>query len=404
MERDRLLEQEHVARQETEDEQRRSTFLADASRLLASLDYATALAGVARLAVPFLADWCAVDITRTDGAGLERIGLAYTEEVGRALAGATEQLVPTPIEARDPHVWHAEDLRRIHQLGLRSYLATPLQVPGKTLGVLTMVSTRDARYGTKDIGLAANLAERLALSVENARLYEGAQQALRLREDFISVASHELNTPITSLLLGLQTLGTYGRNGGIAPEEADKVLVRAERQCLHLRALVNQLLDVSRIQAHKLSLDLSDIELGELVREVATRLQPDLERARCPITIDVPEPVRGRWDRLRLEQVIGNLLSNALKYGACKPIEVHVFQTGKAAFVRVRDLGIGIPLEQQKAIFDRFGRGVTSHHYSGLGLGLYIANEIVHALGGQIRVESRPGAGALFEVELPIGE
>jgi signal transduction histidine kinase len=174
-----------------------------------------------------------------------------------------------------------------------------------------------------------------------------------------------------------------------------------ERQIVRLTNLVNNLLDVSRISTHKLQLDYEPVDLAELAREVCGRLTPEAVRAGCMLAVHTDGEVPGTWDRVRLDQVVTNLVTNAVKYGAGKPIEVSVRRQGASARLLVCDHGIGIDPEDQARIFDRFERAVSEHHYGGLGLGLWIVRQILDALGGTIRVESQRGKGATFIVVLP---
>ncbi|WP_395813359.1 sensor histidine kinase [Archangium minus] len=178
-------------------------------------------------------------------------------------------------------------------------------------------------------------------------------------------------------------------------------LTGMERGVGRLSVLVDELLDVSRITSGRLVLHLEDVDLAELVREVVERIRPEAERVGCELRLQVPGPVVSRWDRLRLEQVLSNLLSNALKYGAGYPVEVALRVSGTQVLLQVRDEGIGIDPALQERIFERFERAVSDRHYGGLGMGLWITREIVTALGGSIQVESAPGRGATFTVTLP---
>jgi signal transduction histidine kinase len=175
-----------------------------------------------------------------------------------------------------------------------------------------------------------------------------------------------------------------------------------DQQIDRLRRLVGSLLDVSELETGRFSLQREEVDLAELVGEVLDRLSEPLRRARCPVELRKVGRVVGRWDRLRLEQVIISLLGNAMKFGAGKPIEVQVLAWQGHARLVVKDHGMGIPAEEQSRIFERLARAVSERHFGGLGLGLFIARQIVEAHGGGIRVESKPGAGATFIVELPL--
>jgi signal transduction histidine kinase len=221
-----------------------------------------------------------------------------------------------------------------------------------------------------------------------------------VRDEFLSIAAHELRTPLTALALLMQRM-QVASDYIASNQDSKRVQTRALRQVQRLTALVDSLLDVSRLASGKLSLDLERLDLVEITRDVVNRLCEEALQAKCTIEFDDKGAVFGQWDRLRVEQVLTNLLGNALKYGAGKPIEVQVEGVDKNAIFRIRDHGIGIEPDRLPHIFERFERGVTSRAYGGLGLGLYITRQIVDAHGGDIAVESVPGAGSTFQVMLP---
>jgi PAS domain S-box-containing protein len=246
---------------------------------------------------------------------------------------------------------------------------------------------------------------RVQLALERAARAE-AEAAVRLRDEFLSVASHELKTPLTPLQLQVQLLLRSLANGGVAslpPDRLRAMLESIEHQSKRFASLVEGLLDISRVAAGRLELEPEEVELAELARGVAARFEAELARAGSRLTLALEGPVVGRWDRLRLEQVFTNLLSNAAKYGAGRPVEVRVEGDGAVARLAVRDHGIGIAPEDQGRIFGRFERAAPARHYPGLGMGLYITRQIVEAHGGSVRVASAPGAGSTFTVELPRG-
>lgn len=245
-------------------------------------------------------------------------------------------------------------------------------------------------------------AENARLLAEAARLYAQAQAAVQAREEFVSLASHELKAPLTVLQLQLQKIvGTRPTQRTL--ETIQKSYGVLERQVGRLTMVVTNLLDVARIANGDMDLLLEEVDLSDLAGEVVERFGLELERANVPLSFHAEQPVIGRWSRFRLEQIVTNLLSNALKYGNGKPIEVRVLRAGDLARVLVRDHGIGIALEDQARIFEPYTRTQSGRERAtGLGLGLYIAQGIVTRIGGSIRVESEPGQGASFTVDLPL--
>jgi signal transduction histidine kinase len=241
---------------------------------------------------------------------------------------------------------------------------------------------------------------------EQRRLYQEAQEAIRVRDEFLSVASHELKTPLTPLSLRLQALAQETERQPDSPY-VQKVRASVEvgrRQVTKLATLIGDLLDVSRIVAGRLRLEREDVDLAGVVRDVASRYELHATRVGSPLRVDVPGVVQGRWDALRVEQVVTNLVDNAIKYGAGKPVHIRlVVEAGDASLV-VQDEGIGIAPEHLSRIFGRFERAVSERNYGGLGLGLYISKTLVEAMGGEIRVASTPGQGATFTVRLPLRE
>lgn len=227
------------------------------------------------------------------------------------------------------------------------------------------------------------------------------QAAVRTRDDFLSVASHELKTPLTPLRLELDQLRRVLGRVPAVPAELVELVDSAKRQTVRLGALVEALLDVSRLVEGRLQLQRDELDLVELAREVIHRFEAQAAAAHSSIALSATAPAPGSWDRMRLDQVLSNLLANALKYGRGKPILVEIGAARGEATLSVRDKGIGIASADLERIFRRFERAVPSRHYGGLGLGLYIANEIVRAHGGEILVESRHGEGSTFKVILP---
>jgi PAS domain S-box-containing protein len=245
--------------------------------------------------------------------------------------------------------------------------------------------------------------------VQARRRIEGlkaqAEEGVRLRDEFLSVASHELKTPLTPLALRLAQLKkeAQGTQPGQLPRERElRSLAVAERQVKKLAELVGDLLDVSRLSTGRMKLELESVDLSALVREVVSRFEPEAEQAGCRLEPRFHPSIVGRWDRLRLDQVVTNLLSNALKYGAGKPVHITLESDGARARLTVRDEGIGIAPGDLQRIFGRFERAVSERNYGGLGLGLYVTRQYVQAMGGTVEARSVQGQGATFTVELPV--
>jgi signal transduction histidine kinase len=225
------------------------------------------------------------------------------------------------------------------------------------------------------------------------------RHAVGLRDSLISLASHELRTPLTSLQLRVQLLARNARAETLAKERFARDAASAEEQVKRMALLVDDLLDISRIMSGRLRLDVEDVDLGGFVREVVERC-PEPQRELVGVRVE-GDPVVGRWDRMRIDQIVSNLLSNALKYGENNPIEITVGREADRARLVVRDHGVGIAASDLPRIFERFERA-ASRHVGGFGLGLWIVRQVVDALGGTIAVESRLGSGSVFIVELPL--
>ncbi len=262
-----------------------------------------------------------------------------------------------------------------------------------------------------EVRLLRALADLTSVAMENVQLYVELQAkirevegAVRVRDEFISVAAHELRTPLTAMLLQLQRLEELTETEDVArshPKFSD-CAARSGTAARRLAALVDGLLDASRLTHGHIRLNLESFDLAEATREVVERFATAATRAGCELRLVAAGPVSGEWDRIRVEQVLTNLLSNALKYGAGKPIDVSVRAAAGGARLEVRDHGPGIDPTSAGRIFERFGRAGPISHYGGLGLGLYLCREAVEAHGGTIRFESEPGHGCAFTVTLPV--
>ncbi|MDY7226383.1 sensor histidine kinase [Hyalangium rubrum] len=407
-------------------------FLSDASRELAEVgaEPDAILTGVAHLAASSVATWCLVDVLQEDGS-FRRVAAAHRDSereallreapryppvtdaaspLFQALARGESRLYPDFLAEHRRQMARAPEQQAIlERLGARSLMLVPMRSRGQAVGLFTFATSEPGRrYGSEDLEMVEELSRRAVAAVDNARLYGEAQAAVRLRDEFLGIASHELKTPLTPLRLKLQMLqrqvnGARLEGEPLSAERISEALDVSLRQVRKLTDLVDNLLDVSRITAGRLRLELEELDLASVAAELLSRFAPSAAQLGCALELHAPEPVFGRWDRLRVEQVVTNLLSNAIKYGAGRPVVVRVEEDGERARLTVRDQGIGIAEEDLGRIFERFERAVSDRHYGGLGLGLYITRQIVEAFGGTVRVSSQPGQGSTFTLELPRG-
>jgi signal transduction histidine kinase len=377
---------------------------------------------VARLAVPTLADWCVVDVV--ESGLLRRITGTHVDPTREPLLQELEKLTPLDTSAPYPAAiavrtgrpyvvdrlsepvlaqlaptpQHAEVIRA---LGTQSATAIPLLSHGQTIGAITFAWTQDnARQGPRALAQAEEIARRAALAIENARLFQQAQDSIRMRDEFLTAASHELRTPVTSIAISAERLLA---SKSPLPERTQRTVELIDRQMNRLTKLINDMMSVGRIHLDRLELHVENLDLVALVRDVTERLAPSWERAGCTVALSAPGSICGRWDRQELDRVLTNLLSNATKFGAGKPIEVVLEEAEGIARLSVIDHGVGIESESLPHIFDKFERAPAARPYGGLGLGLYLARSSVLAMGGTIRAESTPGKETRFTVELPTG-
>lgn len=309
---------------------------------------------------------------------------------------------PLIFESADALATSYPELIRVPGLDKRmnAAVAWPLVGAAKSVGAMGFAFYAE-RTIDEDLRLfIRDVAKQGALALERAGLYEAERAAVRMREEFLSVASHELRTPLTPIALKLQTLSRELGTDASTERLRDHVDVM-RRQLRKLTHLVNGLLDVTRIGAGKLALERREVNVADLVRDVVVRHEPEAATAGCTLYMEVPEQILAEFDPMRIEQIATNLLSNALKYGAGHPIRVSLTESARNVQLVVDDEGVGIDPKDLPRLFGRFERASTGLTFAGLGLGLYITRQIVEAHGGLIRVESAPGKGSRFEVELP---
>jgi signal transduction histidine kinase len=291
--------------------------------------------------------------------------------------------------------------------GARSVLCAPMFVRGWPVACLYVTHSRIGDlFGRDEERLAQYITTLASAAWQNAEGFSRVEDAVRVRDEFLAIASHELKTPLTALRLHLEKIQRSMGRSRLNPETTIETITggveKISRQADRLTKLIDELLDVSRITAGHLTLQTENLDLAKLLREVVQRFGDEAKRANCQVTLQAPPTLWGRWDGLRVEQVVTNLLTNAVKYGPGKPIEVRVATQPGVVQIEVEDQGIGLDPRDAARIFDRFERAVPSSHYGGLGLGLYIARQIVEAHHGEIHVASAPDSGATFTVILPM--
>lgn len=433
--RNEAFEKEQHARAEAEDERRHAEILADSSRLLAeSLDYETTVRTIQSIVVPRFADWSGLGIQESEGCRLigfraepddpafaERIvrntildrdapqGIPLVIRTGKSVlfrSVAPEDLTSRDgrwpiLGTRDPNT-----LAAVREIGLRSFMIVPLAVRGKVIGAMSLASTSINRlFDESDLRRAEELGRRCAIALDSANLYRDAIRTIRVREDFLSVASHELRTPLSPLRMQFEMAHLFAQEIPDSFEKRAELLEMIEGAGLQLDRLlklVDNLLDVSRITAGRLKIHAEWFDFAALVHEVVKRFAPVVEKSGCELQLNIPDRLEGYWDRSRIDQVVSNLLSNALKFGAGFPVELHLARIEDEARLSVKNYGVGIAPADQERIFERFERGTSSNATAGFGLGLYICREIVVAHSGKITVESEPESGTLFTIRLPL--
>ncbi|MEO6401309.1 MAG: ATP-binding protein, partial [Vicinamibacteria bacterium] len=408
-------------------EEDRRRFLVEAGALLAStLDYVPTLTSIAKLSVPTIADWCAVDIVEP-GSPLERLAVAHVDPAKVRWAEDLQKRYPP--DPKSPYGVHEvirsgksqlmaeipdallveaaiddEHLRLMRDVGLRSSMVVPLRCRGRTLGAITFVTTETGRtLGPGDLLFAEELANLAALAVENARLYGEAQQANRMKDEFLATVSHELRTPLSAILGWASLL----RSSKMPQEKRDHAIEVIERNARAQAQLIEDLLDVSRIISGNLRLEPRSLDLGAIVDAVvdSIRLAADSKGVRIQLLLD-EDARHALGDPGRIQQVVWNLLSNAVKFSQKgSVVTVRLKRADSQAEIQVTDTGQGIDPDFLPHIFERFkqANSATTRSHGGLGLGLAIARHLVELHGGTICAESAgTNQGSSFRVRLPL--
>ena len=400
--------------------------LADAGQTLgASLDYHATLQSLTRIAVPRIADWCAVDLL-TDSGDLERVAVNHRDPARIAIAAELFRRFP-PQRGDADGPWHIlqsgepewaaeitdemlagvartpEHLDMLRALTLRSAIRVPLVARGSSIGLLTLVHAEGGRrYREADIELAKDLARRAAAAVDNARLYEQLRAEDRRKDEFLATLAHELRNPLAPIRTGLALL-RLSRD----EEALEKTRQIMERQLVHMVRLVDDLLDHSRVTRGKVQLERERVDLWSIVGAALETSRPALDAAGLQLVVRLPpDPVVLDADRTRLAQVLSNLLNNAAKFTESGgSVEIDAMREGANIVVRVSDTGVGIPRDMLGHIFEMFAQvgGSVARSQGGLGIGLTLVKRLVELHGGQVWAESEgPGEGSTFVIRLPV--
>jgi signal transduction histidine kinase len=408
------------ARDEAELRVRQAHFMDDViASLVENLEPKAAAQVAVQHAVPALADWAS--IITYDGTQFARAAQAHVSAIGEQVVELARRLSPHDLDGPG-FITHAmrerqtlfireltaqiaakyvvddSDCAILASAPIRSLIAAPLIVRGHlTGGMLFATTTRSLNQS--DLQFAERYVSRISVLLENARLYQKAQDAIRARDDFLTLAAHELRTPITSLRLSAQTIAQ--KASGMSPGMvalSDTIL----RQSARLERMADRLLDTCEIGAGRPSIERSETDLGEILDDVVQAFRGTATRAGSELLVSVRGRVVGCWDPIRLEQIVANLVDNSIKFGKGKPIHIDLESTDDTARLSIRDEGLGISDDDKPHVFDQYWRGEDARHFGGLGLGLYVVRELARAHGGDVSLESGPAGGSTFLLELPL--
>jgi PAS domain S-box-containing protein len=422
-----LYEQQTAQRNAAEYARRQAAFLADATTILSqSLDYEQTLNAVAQLAVPEIADWCAIDII--DPAGqIQRLAVAHVDPIKVAdarrleerypadpnLPGGVHQVIRTsrpammtdiPADLIAATARDEEHRRLLDELAITSYMCVPLVSTSGTLGAMTFVFADSGRHYTeRDLVFGQEVAVRAALAIENAFAYRRSNEANRLKDEFLATLSHELRTPLNAIL-GYAQMLNMGMLEGDRQTNAISVLTRNAES---LRQIIDDVLDVSRITSGKLRLAMRLVEIEEILQNAIATVQPAADAKGVSLRLNVVRSAPSLWgDPDRLQQVAWNLLSNAVKFTSTGGhVEVRLDRDQSSVHIVVTDDGRGIDPAFLPHIFERFRQADSrfSREHGGLGLGLAIVRELIELHGGIVSASSAgAGKGATFQIKLPL--
>jgi PAS domain S-box-containing protein len=429
LEREQLLISEQAARMEAEVEKQNYSLLSEASRLLvSSLDYRTTLAKLANLVVPSLADCCFIDIVESNLTVFEEPVIAATTKDKEALALLLRRFYSTSVDADfgvrkvlqtgEPELvtdatadsfflaikQDTETQQLMHQIDIQSYMIVPLAARDRQLGTITLINTQsNRRYSHSNLVMAEAIAQRAATAIDNARLYQQALEANRIKDEFLAVLSHEIRTPLNPILGWAKLLRSNKLNG----EKTALALETIERNAKLQTKLIEDLLDISRILRGKLNLNVCPVDLATIIRAAmeTVRLSAEAKLIQVQSSLD---PTVGQvfGDAGRLQQIVWNLLSNAIKFTPeGGQVEIYLEQIDSHAQIRVTDTGKGISPDFLPYVFDTFRQAdsATTRKFGGLGLGLAIVRYLVEMHGGSVLAESLgENQGSTFIAKLPM--
>jgi signal transduction histidine kinase len=419
-EREREFVREHAAREAAERAAARFRFLAEASeRLGASLDTEETLGSVTRLAVPRIADWCTLDLVEQDGS-LRRVELAGIDPELERFAGEVYRRYPA--EPRSGK-WYAKALRRgepllitdfsedalratardpshlamLRRFGLRSAMVVPMMARERVVGLVTLgTSTSKRRFGRDDLSLVQSLAGRAALAIDNAQLFQEARATARVREEVVTTVSHDLRSPLSVIAINASLL-----REPLSADDHAMCVGRVERAVERMRRMIDDLLDVARIEAGALAVRQEPEAVAALLGDACELAQPVALARSVALVRDADASLRVRADRDRVVQVLANLLDNAVRHSPeGERVELSARLVEGDVLFRVADAGPGVPPALRDRIFQRFWRDAAERR-PGSGLGLAISRGLVELHGGRIWVEDRSEGGAVFCFTLP---
>lgn len=413
--KDELLKREQAARNMAEKAEQRSLFLAEISKTMASsLDYTATLKKICQMMVPYLGDLCLVFTLEPNGL-LKQFEIALDKNFTTELSSESlwESWAEQVITTGKP--FHFDETGQLNNSGtaegpagsqpfhLKSAIAVPVMVREQVLGALLFgIFKAERRYNLEDLGLAEEVAYRVAQTLDNIRLYQQMQEAVHHREEFLSVAAHELKTPITSLQGYAQLLiRQIKKQQALDPVRVQLALESFEKQTAKLNQLVVRLLDISRLQRERLAMELAPTNLSELVKNVVSLAQAQTDKHN--LIIQAPPALEALVDPIRFEQVVTNLVDNAIKYSPQGgPVEITLsLLPNQMVYLSVKDQGLGIEESMRGRIFEPFYQAHQGG-YTGLGLGLYISQQIIELHQGQIEAHFPPEGGSVFTITIPL--